>query len=838
MEDKLTFNEFLKKSLNEPQKMAVKSQDPATLVVAGAGSGKTRVITARIADLILNRDADPSSIVALTFTNKAAGEMKERIASFLGTTKKVPFVGTFHSYCLLLLRRNASLLPFPDFSIIDSDDQLAIIRKIITKNVLTKYITASQACYQLSTYKNSLLAKQTDEPVPPFIKDIHREYETEKSAAHCLDFDDLLIQGLSLFSKNSDFREIFQRRVRHLLVDEYQDTSVVQHQLLQYMALDGDKKFAIESLCAVGDEDQSIYSWRGATVANMLSFQRDFSPVSVIKIEQNYRSVQPILEAANRVIDNNRLRNPKTLWSIKKAKDRILVGHCRSGEQEASAIARFIQSFTKDEKNKIVQLDGLGEKKKLSDIAILYRTHFQSRQIEEALIYHSIPYKIVGGLQFYERKEIKDLLAYMRVIVNPFDKISLFRAINCPGRGLGPKFEEDLSTAWIQEPMLDFKQILKSLKNSQPMGKQISITDFLRVFDGLDSSMSPAKIIELILKNIDYFGYLRQNYDPREADAKIENVKEFLVSAQMFERKVASYELTSFTPDGPPDDPFCDSSITMQPSLENYLYEIALLQEKLQQNENDDKIQMMTLHAAKGLEFDAVIIAGLDEGLLPSSRSLNVSEALEEERRLFYVGITRAQEYLLLFSASYRNSYGQIVEQVASRFLSEIPSKLVHKVDFEKMLGLQISETIEAWMFGKELANSVMTFSNATHSNETFSNATYSNRSSSSTRSPRPQASRSMSKSTVRQLLKPAKINQPARGELVEPSPNGRRAELQKFEAFSSGTWKNGGIIEHKKFGQGVIIKVEKTTHDFYLTVAFKCGQKKLLASYVSKADV
>jgi len=381
------------------------------------------------------------------------------------------------------------------------------------------------------------------------------------------------------------------------------------------------------------------------------------------------------------------------------------------------------------------------------------------------------------------------------------------------------------------------------------MGKQISITDFLRVFDGLDSSMAPAKIIELILKNTDYFGYLRQNYDPKEADGKIENVKEFLVSAQMFERKVASYELTSFTPDGPPDDPFCDSSTTLQPSLENYLYEIALLQEKLQQNENDDKVQMMTLHAAKGLEFDAVIITGLDEGLLPSSRSLNVSEALEEERRLFYVGITRAQEYLLLFSASYRNSYGQIVEQVASRFLSEIPSKLVHKVDFEKMLGMQITEIIEAWIFGKMLTNSVMTFSNTTHSNEAFSNTTYPNRSSSgathsnrphsNTRTPRSQASHSVPKSNIR----PGQTNQPARPECVrsaytEGSPNGRRAELQKFEVSSMDGWKNGGIVEHKKFGQGVIIKVEKSTQDFYLTVAFKCGQKKLLASYVSKANV
>ena len=829
MEHKQAFNEFLSKNLNGPQQMAVKSQDPATLVIAGAGSGKTRVITARIANLILNQEADPSSIVALTFTNKAAGEMKERIASFLGTSKRVPFVGTFHSYCLLLLRRNSSLLPFPEFSIIDSDDQVELIRKIITKNALTKYVTASQACYQLSTYKNNLLTKQAEDLVPQFIREIHREYEVEKAAAHCFDFDDLLIQGLNLFSKNADFRKIFQKRVRHLLVDEYQDTSVVQHQLLQYMALDANNKFTIDSLCAVGDEDQSIYSWRGATVANMLSFQRDFSPVSVVKIEQNYRSVQPILDAANCVIDNNRLRNPKNLWSEKEAKNRILIGHCRSGEQESSAIARFIQSFVKD------------KKKKLSDVAILYRTHFQSRQIEEALIYHSIPYKIVGGLQFYERKEIKDLLAYMRIISNPFDKISLFRAINCPTRGLGPKFEQDIHDAWTQNPMLDFKQILKFIKDSQPMGKQVSIGDFLRVFDGLNNSMLPGKVIEVILKATDYLGYLRQNYDPKEAEAKIENVKEFLGSAQLFEDKVASSSIETRSQVGSdsPDDPFGDSYNSWQPTaptLENYLYDIALLQEKLAQNENSDKVQMMTLHAAKGLEFEAVIISGLDEGLLPGSKSLSTSEALEEERRLFYVGITRAQEHLLLFTASYRNSYGQIVEQVSSRFLSEIPAKLVHKVDFEKMLGMQITETLEAWFLGRALTSSVLTFSKPDYSRDSVATSSRGNHSVAN----RSVNNRSGTKSSYAKQNSNFSNSRYSVSTSKMPVSN-KKPEADKISRLDSesnmGGWRSGLMVAHKKFGQGVIVKVEKNSEDFYLTVAFKSGQKKLLSSYVSKVN-
>jgi DNA helicase-2/ATP-dependent DNA helicase PcrA len=740
MEYKKKFSDFLKNQLNEPQRQAVQGKHPATLVIAGAGSGKTRVITARIANLILNEEIDPASIVALTFTNKAAGEMKERITNFLGKPNKLPFIGTFHSYCLLLLRRNSALLPFPEFSILDADDQVALLRKIITRNALNKYISANQANFQLSAYKNSLLTKQDEDFVQPFIREIYREYEADKASAHCLDFDDLLVQVLNLFSKNSEFRSAFQNRVKHILVDEYQDTSVVQHQLLKFMALNAENKFTIKSLCAVGDEDQSIYSWRGASVANMLLFQKDFAPVSVVKIEQNYRSVQPILDVANKLIENNRLRNSKSLWSSKKAKNRILIGHCRSGDQEASVIANLIQVISKD------------KNKKLSDIAILYRTHFQSRQIEEALIYHSIPYKIIGGLLFYERKEIKDLLAYLRLVANPFDKISLLRAINCPNRGLGQKFEQELLEASAGDPFRDFKQLLLSLSQTQPPAKQNSVSSFLDIFATLDSSISPEKALETILKETDYLGYLRQEYEPKEAEAKIENVKEFLVAAQLFEKRYSD-------------------ELVESPTLENFLYEIALLQEKLQKNENQDQVQLMTLHAAKGLEFDTVIISGLDEGLLPSAKALNTAEALEEERRLFYVGITRAREYLLLLSASYRNTFGQVVDQIPSRFLSEIHSGLVKKFDFEKMLGTQVKQTLEEWVLGKSVQSKIVTFSKSVKKKEQ-SNA-------------------------------------------------------------ASGMWRNGMVVTHNKFGRGVILKVEKTSDDFYLTVAFKAGQKKLLASYV-----
>lgn len=747
----ISFDDFINSGLNTFQRAAVECNNPATLVIAGAGSGKTRVIASRIAHLIIKRNVDPSSIVALTFTNKAAGEMKERIAKFLRGTKKLPFVGTFHSYCLLLLRRNPLLLPFSDFSIMDSDDQIDLIKKIINKNGLQKKISANHATYQMSTYKNNLLVRNMEEFVSPLIREIYQEYETEKSAAHCLDFDDLLFQVLHLFRKNEDFRKNFQQKVRHVLVDEYQDTSHVQHELLKLMALDAEKRFNIDSVCAVGDEDQSIYSWRGATVTNMLSFQSDFSPVKVVKIEQNYRSVQPILELANGLIKNNRLRNPKNLWSDRPAKNRVLSGYCKSSEQEADTIARFIQACAKSQK-----LDG---------IAVLYRTHFQSRQIEEALMYYSIPYKIIGGLQFYDRKEIKDLLAYLRLITNRFDKLSLMRAINCPNRGLGPKFEQELLEEWGMNPFFDFKQILEHLKADETSAKKQAIDEFLGVFMGLEGQNFPAHCLEAVINGTDYYGYLRRNFDDREADAKIENVKEFINAALLFEGKYSMPDTFDELDAGIED--------RHTPTLENFLYEIALLQEKLEKNNDEARVQLMTLHAAKGLEFNTVIISGLNESVLPSSKSLNTNDELEEERRLFYVGITRAKEYLLLLNAYVRNSFGQIVEQVPSRFLSELPSDMCYKVDIEKMHAVEATRLLQEWVCdGINTEPKILTFGKT--------------------------------------VITPAKT--------------------------SLGAWKTGSVVRHDKFGQGTIIKVEKASdQNFYLTVAFKAGQKKLLSSFVKR---
>ncbi|MBU1008303.1 UvrD-helicase domain-containing protein [Candidatus Dependentiae bacterium] len=731
-----TFNKFLKKELNTPQRKAVTQQDGAQLVVAGAGSGKTRVITARMANLILNHQASPSTILALTFTNKAAGEMKHRLASFLGPTTKLPFVGTFHAYCLLILRSNPTLLPFTDFSIIDEDDQKTLLKKILKKNNLEKQVSITQLKYQISKAKNKL---EPDEELHcnPYFKELFLAYETEKASSHCLDFDDLLLTVLKIFQKNSSFKKSFQSRVKHILIDEYQDTNGVQHELLREMAL-ASKEFVLDSLCAVGDEDQSIYSWRGARVTNMLSFQQDFAPVKVIKIEQNYRSVQPILQAANSVIEHNRQRHPKQLWSDKKAKNRILLVSCQSGYQEADAMTSYLKTLPKQQK--------------LREVAILYRTHFQSRSIEESLIRNSIPYIIVGGIRFYERKEIKDLLAYLRLLVNPFDRTSLFRIINRPARGLGAKFEEQLYTEWNNNPMLNFHQILQFLLDNPEQStkgtKALSVKKFLKIFDGLEKEKKPSAILSEVLERSEYLSYLRHAYDLNEAETKIENIQELAQSLETFEKK--------------------------ESTLEDFLHEIALLQEKLEiDKDKTDHVQMMTLHAAKGLEFNTVMIAGLEEGLLPSARSLSSDEALEEERRLFYVGMTRAMERLVLLRATYRNSYGQVSDQVISRFLTEVPEKFFHHLDLTNVHPAKTKSLIADWL-GSKIESTVTTFG-------------------------------------------------------FSPKP-------QKKAVSLTGPWKKNQPVIHKKFGAGVIKKVEKTSKDeFHLTVLFRVGEKKLLSSFVSR---
>ncbi|MEX0940043.1 MAG: UvrD-helicase domain-containing protein [Candidatus Babeliales bacterium] len=741
---KISFDEFFNNHLNAAQQKAVLHKKGPLLVIAGAGSGKTRVITARILNLLINEKIDPRSIIALTFTNKAAGEMKERIHQFLPTGIK-PFIGTFHSYCLQLLKTNAKLLDYPSFTIIDSDDQQQLLSSIIKKSGFEKRISAKNLSYQLSMYKNSAVSSQTEHLfTDPSIRELLIEYEREKKASKCLDFDDLLLEVLTLFKKNSEFVTQHQETIRHILVDEYQDTNITQHALLKAMAKQKNK-LIIDSLCAVGDEDQSIYSWRGATVENMLHFSKDFAKTTLIKIEQNYRSVQPILEIANQVINHNQQRNPKNLWSEKKAKNRIHIVRCMSGYQESEVIAEFLKQLEK--------------KDTVNSCAILYRAHYQSRTLEEALIRHSIPYKIIGGIQFYERKEIKDILAYLRLIANPFDRISFFRAINCPLRGLGDKFQELFYNRWNEQPFHTFIDCAQELIKTDSVAgvKQAALASFTRTFEEYSIYDGPHKTIESIVAKINYFGYLKNAFDKEDAETKTENIKELIRAAHHFEQIGIN-------------------------TIELFLAEVALMQEKMhKQEETENTVKLMTLHAAKGLEFDTIVLSGLEEGIFPSFRSINDPSCIEEERRLFYVGITRAKERLLLTNARYRNSFGNMTDQLPSRFLDEVPNHLAPTIDTSHWNNIQIQAFFSDWL-GNKTSSSVLTFNTLTQN-------------------------------------------------LTEKIKKSSSSKSLKSATF----WQKNQTVKHIKFGVGIIKKVEEQGKDkVFITALFKSGIKKIDSSFLS----
>jgi len=656
--------------LNDQQKSAVYPKNGILLVLAGAGSGKTRVITYRIINLILNHEVEAENIVALTFTNKAALEMKERVITFFNSNsfnKDISklYVGTFHSYCLKLLKTyGPQFLRLDKFNIIDGVDQEKIVRSIINEKNLAKRITIKQALNFISNLKNdpTLDIKKLNNGINlginNIILDIYINYEKRKEESLCLDFDDILLYALKLF-KNNEFKIYFKNRIKHLLIDEYQDTNKIQNMLLKSISYIDNNNFNLDSLCAVGDEDQSIYSWRGANVYNIMNFKSDFPNTKLIVIDQNYRSVQPILSIANSLINNNISRNKKNLWSLKKAKDRIRLISCSSSNQESEIIAIILKNDIKN----------------INNYAILYRSHFQSRNIEEALIRHSIPYKIISGIQFYDRLEIKDILAYLRLMSNSYDRISFSRIINVPTRSLGNKFESNIYDLWNMNESLDFKDILdlalSKIKLTNIQKK--AIENFISIFDIDINSKKPSKIIEHIIQNIDYYNYLQKEYDATEFNIKKENIKEFINSCIYFENN------------------------NNENSLNDFLINISLFQENLS-NLDDNGVKLMTLHSAKGLEFDNIIISGLEESILPSTHSIYDNNLLEEERRLLYVGITRAKERLIMTYSSTRYSFGNITDQIPSRFIKELSKDDLQFEDFSNSALYEISNYFKNWI--------------------------------------------------------------------------------------------------------------------------------------------
>ncbi len=740
-------------ALNPEQQAAVENITGSMVVIAGAGSGKTRVITTRIVKLLQQEHVHPANIIALTFTNKAAKEMRERIAATMQDKSKVPFIGTFHSYCLYFLKRHAQYLPFTPFSIFDEDDKRALISRLLKNSPLHKKYTPQTLAYQISHAKNQLI----DPSIPvthlidnPELKVLVDAYEKEKRQSHCFDFDDLMLQTLGLFKHNADLRQAHQQYVRHILVDEYQDTNVVQHELLKYMSLNKGE-LAIDSMCVVGDEDQSIYSWRGATVDNIIHFNKDFKDTKTFKIEQNYRSKQPILTVANHVIQNNSKRNEKKLWSTRKGSDCVRVLRCLSGYQEAEIIARYCKF--------------LHSHNKLNSTAILYRTHMQSRLIEEALIKMTVPYHMIGGVRFYERKEIKDLVAHLKLIINPFDTVSFARVVNVPARGLGDKFLEDFLDQWAVHHQLGFTDLATKLVEDKVFApsRVEGLQKFCSFFKDLTSQSNAAQTITDLVTKTEYLPYLRKTYEKQEADERFANIKELINAAHFFAQQGKT-------------------------SIEAFLDEVSLLQDQgALQEEQAGGVIMMTLHAAKGLEFDNVIIPGLEETLLPSARSANDPDSLEEERRLMYVGITRARERLLITAARFRQTYGSMEEQAPSRFLDEIPQ---HASSWQEAFNWQtydVNGYFSHWFGVAHAAPEVFTFS--------------------ASKRTEPTPVRPVTPTVVAKKI---------------PTPS----------ALTSG-FKKHQTVKHATFGIGIVKEIEEKPNKTVITAHFKAGTKKVDATFL-----
>ncbi len=634
--------------LNEQQQEAVKATDGPLLIMAGAGSGKTRVLTHRIAYLMVEKQVAPWNILAITFTNKAAREMKDRVQAILGGAAEDIWISTFHSMCVRILRRDIDRMGFNrNFSILDTTDQLSVIKNILKeKNIDPKKFDPRTILGTISSAKNELQTPEEYEKTAggmyeQIVSDVYKLYQKKLRKNQALDFDDLIMTTIQLFQRVPEVLEFYQRKFQYIHVDEYQDTNRAQYMLVKLLA----SRF--RNLCVVGDSDQSIYRWRGADIANILSFEKDYKNAKVILLEQNYRSTKRILQAANVVIQNNMNRKPKNLWTENDEGKKLLYYRADSESGEAQFVAGKIRELVD------------GGQRTYKDIAILYRTNAQSRVMEEVLLKSNINYQIVGGIKFYDRKEIKDILAYLRTIANPDDDISLTRIINVPKRGIGATSIDKIANYAIAQDLSMFQ----ALQEVEQIGLSAKITNSLREFRDLINNwvqmqdyLSVTELVENVLEKTEYVEILKAE-KTLESQSRIENIEEFLSVTQNFEKTNDDKSLVAF------------------------LTDLALVADidKLEEDENDknNAVVLMTLHSAKGLEFPVVFLMGMEEGVFPHSRSLMEEAEMEEERRLAYVGITRAEEELYLSNAQMRTLYGRTSMNPVSRFIAEIPEDLL-----------------------------------------------------------------------------------------------------------------------------------------------------------------
>ncbi|HJP75273.1 MAG TPA: UvrD-helicase domain-containing protein [Pseudonocardiaceae bacterium] len=685
--------------LNPQQRQAVEHAGSPLLVVAGAGSGKTRVLTRRIAYLLAERNVHPGEIMAITFTNKAAAEMKERVADLVGPRAKSMWVSTFHSMCVRILRREAKTLGMTSsFSIYDSDDTRRMITLVARDLDLDpKRYPARTLAVQVSNLKNELIspdeaASAAGNDLERRVAEVYSSYQLRLQQANALDFDDLIMRTVELMQNFADVAEHYRRRFRHVLVDEYQDTNHAQYSLIKELVGVGEHDSSIDAagrpdhlpgpgeLCVVGDADQSIYAFRGATIRNIVEFERDYPQARTIMLEQNYRSTQTILSAANAVISRNAGRRDKRLWTESGDGDKI-VGYVGDNEHDEAA-------FVAAEIDRLVD----GGDANNADIAVFYRTNNQSRVFEEIFIRLGLPYKVVGGVRFYERREVRDTLAYLRVIANPADTVSLRRILNVPKRGIGDRAEAVVST-YAERERIPFVDALRLAADGKvdllnPRSRN-AISGFIELIDELidyaASGVEVGDIAEAVLERTGYRGELEASDDPQDA-TRVENLTELVTVAREFTEGLAvapalgspaEAQGTEAQPVVEPADP-PDIDGPAEGSLEAFLERVSLVADSDSVPDSDDGVvTLMTLHTAKGLEFPVVFCTGWEDGIFPHMRALGDPTELAEERRLAYVGITRARERLYLSRALVRSAWGQPMTNPASRFLDEIPAELL-----------------------------------------------------------------------------------------------------------------------------------------------------------------
>ncbi|MBR3280962.1 MAG: DNA helicase PcrA [Clostridia bacterium] len=753
--------------LNKEQKEAVISTEGPLLIIAGAGSGKTRVLTHRVAYLIKEKGVAPWNLIAITFTNKAAKEMKERIEKLLGEdVAKDMWVGTFHSMCVRILRREIDKLGYDrNFLIFDTTDSKSVVKDCMKElGIDDKVFSDKYLIHEISKAKNEFIdpiafeKKYSKDYKMEKVTSVYKLYQAKLKNDNAVDFDDIINNTIEIFKRYPEVLEHYQNKFQYVLVDEYQDTNKAQDLLISMLA---EKS---QNVCVVGDDQQSIYKFRGADISNILGFEKRFKNTKVVKLEQNYRSTKAILNVANEVIKNNTGNVEKNLWTENDDGEKPVVYQGNNEYDEANYVVSEIKRQKREEYYKY------------SDFTILYRTNAQSRVFEEILMREAIPYKVVGGQKFYERKEIKDIIAYLRVVSNPKDNVSLKRIINEPKRGIGKTSLDNIEKVATQNNMAMFNIIEDVDKYVQTRAN-----DALKEFANFIKKMQKeATSIEELTQNIlKESGYMKalEDEDTDEARSRIENLGEFLNVVIDFENENADNTLSDF--------------------LEN----LALVTDLDQVEENVDNVLLMTLHTAKGLEFPVVFMVGMEEGLFPSNKSIGEEAELEEERRLCYVGITRAQNMLYLTSARCRTVFGSTSYSMPSRFLTEIPKELYE--------GNIITSNTNR--FDDDFYDDNRTWTYGTRE-KTYLTKEY-------------EVANSFSDKPIRQTAKPFSFN--------------TAEEFLKKKAATNvndlNDYKVGQKVEHKKFGLGVITKIEPEDDDLKVEIEFeKAGMKRLMAKYAN----